>query len=55
LLVAPDTPAITGMIRTMRIIIIRTVIMALRMDIKATVIVVDGNTINGQADIKRRK
>jgi len=29
--------------------------MGLRMGIKATVIVVDGNTINGHADIKGRK
>ena len=52
LLVAPDTAAIIGMTPTVSITIIHMGTMVLRMGIKATVIVVDGNTINGHADQK---
>lgn len=50
-----DIPAIIDMTPTVGITIIHMGTMVLRMGIKATVIVVDGNTINGHADIRERK
>ena len=50
-----DIPAVIDMTPTAGITIILMGTMGLRMGIKATVIVVDGNTINGHADIKGRK
>ena len=47
-----DTAAIIGITPTVSITIIHMGTMVLRMGIKATVIVVDGNTINGHADQK---
>ena len=47
-----DTAAIIDMTLTLGITIIHMGIMVLRMGIKATVIVVDGNTINGHTNIK---
>ena len=55
LLAVLDISVVIDMTPTVGIIIIHTGAMALRMSIKATVIVVDGNTINGHADIKGRK
>ncbi len=55
LLAVLDTAAIISMPPTVSITIIHMGTMALRMGIKATVIVVDGNTFNGHADIKGRK
>jgi len=55
LLVVLDTAAIIGITPTVSITIIHMGTMVLRMGIKATVIVVDGNTFNGHADIKGRK
>jgi hypothetical protein len=50
-----DIPAVIDMTLTVSITIIHMGTMVLRMGIKATVILVDGNTINGHADIKGRK
>ena len=55
LLVVLDTAAIIGITPTVSITIIHMGTMVLRMGIKATVIVVDGNTFNGHADIEGRK
>ena len=50
----PDTVAIIDMTHTVAITIIHMVIMVLRMGIKATAIVVDGNTIDGHGEMKWR-
>ena len=55
LLVVLDTAAIIGMTPTVSITIIHMGTIVILMGIKATVIVVDGNIINGHADIKGRK